>query len=239
MTGAEAIESFNIHFDRVTSFSAPGYLTAEILLFLNNAQDQFIKDRAFGKNFQPPAFEDNQKRVVDLAPLLARQTITSGVSLNTAYGSHAYTVAKSAVQSGRVLYTLGVEARVTRTNPTISAEYIKCDPMKTEYIGKFFQSATNRTHHVYPMLVETNNNWIIIGDYYTSLIDRAIIEVMRRPYPITAVMAEYNTTYAAGYMNLDPSVHQEIVDIAVHEAFLAISDQRYQAKTSQEQMNTN
>ncbi|KKP51373.1 MAG: hypothetical protein UR43_C0022G0011, partial [candidate division TM6 bacterium GW2011_GWF2_33_332] len=70
------IESFLLYYDRITSFSAPGYQTAEILVFLNNAQDDFIKDRMFGQNFQPPAFEDNQRRVADLRTIVTNLALT-------------------------------------------------------------------------------------------------------------------------------------------------------------------
>jgi hypothetical protein len=238
MTGQETIDSFKVYYDRVTSFSAPGYLDSEILLFLNNAQDQFIKDKVFGQNFQPPAFEDNQKRVVDISTLLARQTLTSGINPNTGYGPQAYTISKSAVQSGRVLYTTTLEARITRLNPTVTAGYLECIKIKTEHIGKFMHSAVNKTHHVKPKFVETNNHWIMIGDSHTTLIDGARVGVIRTPYPITAAMLEYNGTYGSGVMNLHPSVHQEIVDIAVQQALQVSSDPRWQSKVNQEQLDT-
>ena len=238
MTGAEAIEAFKIYFDRITSYSAPGYLDGEILLFLNNAQDQFIKDKTFGKDFQPPAFEDNQKRVVDILPLITRDNISSGsISANTLYGANSYQILKSAVS--RLLYTIEVEVRVTRTNPTISSEFLKCVPIKTEYIGKVTPNAVNRTHFINPKLVETDDVYIVIGDYYTSNIDNARVSHVRMPYPITVGMADYNGSYSSGYMNLNISIHQEIVDIAVKQAYQAISDPRFQTKVIEDQIKTN
>ena len=59
MTGPEILTAFDQYYDKITNFQAPGYLEAEKLLFLNNAQDDFVKERTFGENFQPPAFDDN------------------------------------------------------------------------------------------------------------------------------------------------------------------------------------
>ena len=240
MTGAEAIESFLIHYDLKTSFSAQGFLEPEILLFLNNAQDQFIKDKVFGENFQPPAFEDNQKRVVDILPLVKRAIISSGqISANTLYGSSAFEANKSALLSGRALYTSEFEIQVTRTYPTMTDEYIRCQSVKGENIGRYVAGPTNRTHFIYPKLVEEVDKYYIICDYYTSSVLNARATVIRRPYPITATSLEFDGTYGSSYMSLDTSVHQEIVDMAVEAALQTSGDKRYQTKVIEGQQNTN
>lgn len=234
------IESFLIHYDRVTSFSAPGYLTDEILLFLNNGQDQFIKDKVFGQNFQPPAFEDNQKRVVDILPLVRRSLITSGsLSPQVNYGASSYGITKLSIESGRVLYAIDIEARVTRTEPVATEQYYRCDRIKHEYVGKFTQSNTNKTHYLYPKVTEDKNYYYIICDSYTTLVDAARLTVVVMPYPITNSISDYNGTYGSGYMSLKNEVHQEIVDIAVQQALQTISDPRWQTKVNQEQIDTN
>jgi hypothetical protein len=240
MTGAETIESFLIHYDLKTSFSAQGFTNDEILLFLNNAQDQFIKDKVFGENFQPPAFDDNQKRVVDVLPLVKRAYLGySHISPNTLYGSSAYEANKSALLSGRALYTVEFEIQVTRTNPTITDKYVRCENIKVKDIGKFVASEVNRTHFIYPKLVEDVDHYYIICDYYTSSVTDARVTVILRPYPITATSFEFNGQYNVAYMSLDTSVHQEIVDMAVAAALQTSGDKRYQTKVNEDQLNTN
>lgn len=238
MTGSEIVEAFRVYFDRVTSYSAPGYTDDEALLFLNNAQDQLIKDRVFGDKFQPPAFEDNQKRVVDIVPLVARVDVSGGnVTTSTDYGPNSYKAAKSAFS--RLLYTREVEARISRTNPTVTNQYMRCRPIKTEFISKFIQNAANRTHHLEPKYVETEEYFHIIGDYYTTSIDYVRVSYIRKPYPITITIGDHDGSYDATHMNLVPSIHQEIVDLAVQQALQAISDPRWQTKVNEEQINTN
>jgi len=240
MTGAEIISAFKVYYDRVTSFSAPGYREADILLFLNNAQDQFIKDKVFGGNFQPPAFEDNQKRVVDILPLTKRALIASSqISPVTLFGVKAYGANKSAHLTGRGLYTVQFEIQVTRTNPVITEEYVRCEMIKSEHIGRFVQNAANRTHFIYPKLVEEVNKYYVICDYYTDSVLNARATVVVKPYPITAGIGEYDGTYGAGVMNLHNSVHQEIVDLAVRQALQSISDPRFQTNVAQGQIDTN
>jgi len=242
MTGAEAIESFLIHYDLKTSFSAQGFTNDEILLFLNNAQDQFIKDKVFGENFQPPAFEDNQKRVVDILPIVKRGTLSDAMGHITAaplYGATAYSVLKSEMFSNRGLYTIEFEARITRTNPTMTDEYVRCQSIKTKNLGRFVASSINRTHFLNPKVVEEDDKYYVINDYYTTSLDQVRIMVVLRPYPITAASAEFDGTYDSNHMNLDTSIHQEIVDMAVEAALQTSADKRYQTKVNEGQMNTN
>lgn len=239
MTGAEMIVAFKIYFDRITSFSAPGYKDSQILLFLNNAQDQFIKDRTFGENFQPPAFEDNQKRVVDILPLTIRDSVVGTyVVASPLYGATAYSFNKNTIGGARGLYTLELEIKVTRTNPTVTNEYVQCDRIKSENVGRFMASATNRTHFINPKWIEDANNYFIICDSHTTGTDAVRINLVRRPYPILNTSTEYTGSYAAGIMNLHMSVHQEIVDIAVQQGLQSISDPRWQTKVGQKQIET-
>ena len=240
MTGQQAIDAFRIYFDRVTSFSAPGYLDAEILLFLNNAQDQFIKDKVFGKNFQPPAFQDNEKRVVDIQPLVLKTGISSSFrSTDANYGSTAWTYSKIDILNGRVLYVLQFEVQVTRTNPILAVEWVRCQRIKDTQADKFTQSSINRTHFIKPKLLDDATRYIVLNDYYTTLNTDARIVAVRIPYPILQASTEFTGVYDAVSMNLHASIHQEIVNIAVEQALQAIADPRWQSKVTQEQIETN
>jgi hypothetical protein len=234
MTGSEMIEAFRLYYDRITSFSAPGYLDDEILIFLNNAQNDFIKERVFGKDFQPPAMDDNQKRVVDLFPLSTMANITS-VSYTTEYVG-SYNISKTSATLTNVLYTIGMSARVTRTNPDITQEYVLCRKIKIENVGRFLNSATNKTHFVSPVYIERHDGYYIIADNYTTSIDRAKIDIVRKPQTITETIADYNGTYSSGYMSLHTSVHQEIVDMAVRQALQVSQDPRWQSSVAEGQI---
>lgn len=238
MTGPEIIASFKQYYDRVTSFSAPGYIDAEILRFLNAAQDEIIDRRVFGKGFQPPGFEDMEKRVADLFSLVKYVDITYGVVYNGNYGN-SYFYPKDSVSSDRVLYTIRVDARVTRTRPTQTNEYVWCDRIRTENAGKFVSNRVNRTHFIHPKYVEDTDGYHIIVDYYTTTLDRLKFTIVLKPYPITATIGDYNIIYGASYMSLPSHVHQDIVDLAVEKAMLTTGDQRWQGKVAEGAQNTN
>lgn len=237
MTGPEIIASFKQYYDRITSFSAPGYTDTEILLFLNNAQDELIQRRVFGKNFQPPRFEEIEKRVADLFSIVRVVDVNSGITASTSYGNSWY-CAKTGVASGRVLYTIRLDARVSRTRPTLTSEYTRCRKIKTENAGRFTVSAANKTHFIHPRYLEEQEGYFIIGDYYTTNIDRVKLNVILKPYPITATISDFDNNYNSSYMSLPPWVHQEIVDIAVEKAMLTTGDQRWQAKVAENNQNT-
>ena len=189
MTGAEMIESFRIYYDRITSFSAPGYLDEEILIFLNNAQDDFVKERAFGKNWMPPALDDNAKRVADLSTLNQIAEYTPVAS--TEYGSgNTWKVDKTSLISSGYLYTIGVQAEVSRSGyPTLTQQFVECHRIKTEIASKFVNSGVNRTHFINPKHLEIFSSpvpvVILIGDSHTTDIHTARISFIAKPTVIS------------------------------------------------------
>ena len=236
MTGPEILFAFDQYYDKITNFQAPGYLEAEKLLFLNNAQDDFVKERTFGENFQPPAFDDNEKRVADIRPLvkLNNWSLTGAAQ----YGTNAKYV-KPFDEDPTFLYLWKVSARVTRTNPVVSAEYIPCRRIKLEEAEGFKDTVFNRTWFKNPVYFDGRDiGLVVIADYYTTTMDYVNAEYVRQPYPITSTMAEFNGTFAAGYMSLEPHIHQEIVDLAVRQAMSVSKDQRYQTQIAEGQIKS-
>ena len=65
---------FKIGIDKTDSFNSANFLTEEIDLYLSDAQEEFIEQRAYGNNFKRESLEETQKRVKDL------QSITTNVN---------------------------------------------------------------------------------------------------------------------------------------------------------------
>lgn len=236
MTGPEAKEAFLIYYDRVTSFAAPGYEDEEIYQFLSDAQLEFVKERTFGLSNLPPKFDENEKRVADLFPLIETSSIIT-TSSAVAYGN-AYSVQKSDSGLTRPLYTFRVEARLTRSGyPEIATlSLVECERISNKNAAKFRSNTFNKPHFVKPKWYETNKYYIVIADAYTTSLTGLMINYVKNPYPISADSAEYNGTYTSQFMNLHESTHKEIVDLAVKNALQVIGDPRWQTKTQQEQM---
>ena len=235
MTGSQMLNAFDIYWDKITNLSAAPYIESEKLLFLNNAQDEFVKERAFGRNFQPPAFDDNQKRVADLRTLL--QYNTYAASVLAIYGNSV--AVNIYFNDPTFQYLFKVDVRVTRTNPTITAAYIPATLISMEDVGKFRASGFNRLWFKNPVYFTSRDGLIfIIGDYYTTTMDNVALTYLRKPVLITSVIGDYNGFYLSDHMSLESNVHQEIVEIAVREAKEASQDPRYQTSLAERQINT-
>jgi hypothetical protein len=222
MTVDQMIESFLLYYDRITSFSAPGYETSEILIFLNNAQDDFIKDRMFGSNFQPPAFEDNQRRVADLRALVKIGGLV--YQSNDTYGARQYILPTD------FMFAVKALAVCTRTGyPSISSsEYIECNFIKSEEIGKFVNTTYNKTHFLKPYVSIAGTLVHLIVDRFTSNTELTLY-YLQKP----TVLIE------GGSCDLSTHTHQEIVDMAVRQALQAIQDPRWTSSVQEEKIKSN
>jgi hypothetical protein len=217
----QMIEAFDIHYDRISSFSSPGYEVDEKLIFLNYAQGQFVKDRMFGEKFQPPAFEDNSKRVADLRTLVKPASLFFN-SIDPV-GAALYTLPTD------FLYPINANALCTRTNYPIvtSGEYFDCQTIKTEHKLKFINSTTNRTHFIKPKVV-------IAGTFLELIVDRftTVTEVLLN------YIVEPTELIEGGTCDLPEHTHDEILDIAVMVALQTIQDPRLITKIQTEMAKT-
>ena len=229
------IDAFLQYYDRITNFSAKGYEESEILLFLNNAQDEFVKERVFGKNFQPPAFDDNEKRVADIRPLIQSAPISTAVS-----GIYGNSIRTDPYNSDpRFIYLVSMDVQLSRTNPTITQKYIPCREISIIDAGRFRATEFNKLWFKKPVYFGTRDDGIhIIGDYYTSFYDYARVNYVSQPWAITASSQEFDGTYADTWMSLEPQTHQEIVDIAVRHAMQSQQDPRWQTQIGEQKIKT-
>lgn len=67
---------FKVGVDKTDSFNSANFQPEEIDLYLSDAQEQFVEQRAYGNNFKRMSLEETQKRVKDL------QSITYNAVIN-------------------------------------------------------------------------------------------------------------------------------------------------------------
>ena len=222
MTVNEMIISFSQYYDKMTNLAAPGYEDSEILLFLNNGQDSFIKARTFGDNFQPPAFENNQKRVADLRPLVT--------VFNTESFTDDSSYAKARILSipAALMFVLSMTAKVTRTEPVVAAAYAGCDFIRREDAVKFDVTGLNKPFFLRPKFFIEGSGATIMVDAYTE-------NYCKASYPCELTYIKIPTALiAGGSCDFEDYTHQEIVDIAVREAMQVSQDQRFETKVIEE-----
>ena len=231
------ILSFDQYYDKIANLSAPGYTAVEKLRFLNNAQDEFVTEKTFGKNFQPPAFDQNEKRVADIRLLLWTAVHTSLDSTN--YGGSIYVPTYYVNPSVRFL--LKVEVELSRTNPTITISYLTATKISINDVSKFQSTEFNRTWFKNPVYFNASNGFLfVMVDYYTTLATYGNVRVthVRKPQAITEVIADYTGVYSINYLSIESHLHQDIVAKAVRHAMGTSGDQRYQIQAVEQQLKT-
>jgi len=76
MTVNEMHTQFKVGVDKTDSLNSANFTIAEIDLYLSDAQEQFIEQRAYGNNAKRETVEETQKRVKDLQSLVKNSQIT-------------------------------------------------------------------------------------------------------------------------------------------------------------------
>lgn len=76
MTVDEMHLQFKIGVDKTDSFNSANFTTAEIDIYLSDAQEQFIEQRAYGNNVKKESVEETQQRVKNLQSIVRNATIT-------------------------------------------------------------------------------------------------------------------------------------------------------------------
>lgn len=222
------IEYFKIYWDKVANLAAPGYQDAEILILLNNSQDDFIKERAFGEGFRPPAFEDNQKRVSDLDDILLTDPITNFVAVVYWANCTSVLLTGAGDLTETFLYYIGSRSQVTRTEPAITTGWVDNRYIKHEDIDRFVATGFNVPWYENPVCWIAGNYLLIMHDSFTTGFGDATHDVsityLRQPTAITAL---------ADCM-LAPHTHQEIVHMAVYTAIKIQQGSRISAMTNYE-----
>lgn len=225
VVGSTMITWFNQYYDKETNLAAPGYEDFEVLVFLNNARDTWIKDRMFGKGFSGPGFEDNEKRVTDLGPFITSYTFTYDDYGDGVPFSNCRTYQPKS--NLNVLYTISLEVQVTRSYPVVTKEWAHCDFIKNIDAAKFDVTPFNKPFFLRPkyFVAGANKYHVLCDAYTTDFMNVATTHYLRARWiektaPITA-----GSPFVYG-----DTIAMEIVNIAVREAMQVAQDQRFETK---------
>ena len=72
--------AFKQGIDKFDSLNYPDFQTDQIELILNQAQDQFVKQRYGGNNLKKQSFEETQKRTEDLKNVVVNSVVTTVIN---------------------------------------------------------------------------------------------------------------------------------------------------------------
>lgn len=246
LTALQMKDNFLILYDKVTNLAAPGYEDNEISFYLTKAQDQLVKRYYNYKgNKYKEGFEETEKRRKDLSELIRHTDIdctnlTTGTSPASTNGI-LVDLPTDADGNNVVLYTLREEVviqnatdscyadgTILEVKPVTHDEYTANirNPFKKPDITKVwrldFSSAANGA---------SRHELITDGSYEVQTYK---LRYLKQPSNIVV-----DSTVGGNNVDceLNDSMHQEIVDVAVRIASGITDHPSYQIKLNEEQQS--
>jgi hypothetical protein len=221
MTAQEMILNFRVNVDKTNSLSVASFDDVEIYLWLNKAQERFVKTRYTGNNLHRVGFEQNQKRMDDLSALIRRVDI---LPVPTVVGYSNSDSPNSFFFPMPLDYMLSINERadITETNCKITRN-VGVYPVTTDTLNDLLNSPFSphilkggRTKPL-RLMINNHNELITDGNYSINLF---IMRYIKIPAPIDG----------DSDCELREHTHQEIVDMAAAMAIENIESSRWQSK---------
>lgn len=196
MTTSEMIKLFKLKYDAAGSSAAPDFIDTEIIEFLNNAQLSIVDLLHAQKNF------------VLLATLIRTVTDPTGDSTGLSYPNKYFRISKTALPEYR--YYIRSNSRIIRESKSL---FVNHDYIPIDLLYRFLKTGNNIPRFNRCVVFDdSNNNLVIMGDGYVTGIENIFITYLKNPTLITPSITS----------ELDSSLHEKIVEIAVDEAVKSI-----------------
>ena len=226
MNGNEFEERFDVLFNNITSNQAPGLNVYEKDVFLTKGQDEVIKDYFNPKgNKYGEGFDGNQKRQIDFSMITKASTVSS-------FGTALYDLrsnSKSAALPTDIMMIVGEKVIVTRGESSVelvvkALTYDEYDRLMSKHFKRPLRDQAWRLINY----DSANKADLIVGP--VDVITSYSIRYVKRPKPIITSNLDGLTidgyTYGTGTnqsngCELDPSLHEEILQRAVELAKIA------------------
>lgn len=228
MTIQEMHYQFKIGLDKVDSLSSPNFIPEEIDIFLNNAQEQFISQRAFSNNPKKEGLEETQKRVDDLKNIISNYNTTTFTTTVDNKPNGVFVALPSDYR-----HAIQEEATVSYTdcNSTTQTEQAEIIPINHDEYNRIIRDPFKKPDKeiIYRLGFEpaASERFEIISGPSTTL-TTYVLRYIRNPQQL-----RYGTQYQTPTTDLDCELslhtHREIVALAVKNALEDIESQRWQS----------
>lgn len=237
MTPAEFKTYVETTYDSINNSAAPGYIDSEINVFLNAAQERYVKKLYnASSNLGDVGFEETEKRSKDLSELKRFAIIAPGVAgdypngvIYTLPSDYLWTIAERVSltynNACNVSETAVVEVKPIREgyyNSNISNPYQKPGSDKVWRLDKVRATTSAVLSVANPKRHELiAGPGMTLGNYHVSY--------LKYPKAIDVTQA------VTGYCELDPAVHRTIADEAVTLMLEAARQPRFQTSIIRDQ----
>lgn len=237
MTPAEFKTYVETTYDSINNFAAPGYEDDEINVFLNAAQERYVKKLYnANSNLGDVGFEETEKRSKDLSELKRFANITPGVA-----GDYPNGVVYDLPEA--LWWTLAERVDLTYTNACGVATEASTDvkPIREGYYNSNIKNPYQKpsSELVWRIdkvrtdinaelgLTNPKRHELISGDGMT--LGTYYVSYMKYPKAIDVTQA------TTGYCELDPAVHRTIADEAVVLMLEAARQPRFRTSIMKDQ----
>jgi hypothetical protein len=233
MTAAEMKTEFLVGYDKITNFAAPGYTDSEISKFLNDSQERFLKKNYGDLNKYRTSYEETEKRSKDLSELKRFSTIstfTAGNHPNSFFAELPENIVWATKEE--------VEINITDCHGDTSTKRVGVFPVSDDYYNVNIENpfkkpdATvvwrmdfSRTDDTQVVSSTNSKRHELVTD--GSTINKYYLTYLKYPQTIDVT----NSVDC----ELDPSVHKEIVEMAISIALETSQEPRYQTQKQEEQ----
>ena len=225
MTALEMHQAFTQGLQRVDANAYDFMTNEEIDLWLNRAQERFIKDRAFiTGDVRRVGFEGNQKRLDDIRTLVVQDYTDTWVALTGAQWMQADLPAD-------YLYLVNLRADMyfDRCGAVTTASEETIMPVRVVDNAEVYFMNRNpfaKSNIDSPLATVSENDIRVYQDGESFILKGIYADYIRIPASIDLSLSQD--------CELAEHTHQEIVDIAVKNVLEAIESPRYQTNSAEQ-----
>lgn len=215
----EMHEAVKLGLDKSSSLELPAFEPEEIDYWLNEAQTQVVKQKAFGNNFRGEGFEGSVKRIEDLTTLVV---VSEELSLlpHPFYSNVKY-IPISSITTASTVYMFFVGATVKFTESLTVMETI---PIKHEEIRNLIETDFNTPYIKHPFIYFYDNKIGFIYDPYKE-VDSTFIKFIKKPKKLVRTTP---SGYETNVCELPEQSHPEVVALTVNILLENIESERQQ-----------
>jgi len=210
MTGNEMITQFSLNYGQDLSPDVMGIETAEILVFLNQAVDDLVRDLYNAGNLIPLSI------LLERGTGYAASSLANGIGNSTSYNASSI--------SEQFQYYVTSRIKVTKTFPLITSEWVT-NELVSVVSDKYIQTAYNKPmfQRCKVMKIQSSSelSFLVVFDSYTTSVTDFMLEYLRIHTPIVASDTEFE---------LDSSLHPDIIKRAVTLVLETVQSQRVQTQ---------
>lgn len=237
MTSAEMEKEFSILYDKITSFSAPGYEDDEKSIFLTKAQERVVLSLLNPlKNSVHEGFEETEVRRKDL------QALVKGATLTVASASQVGVLPNGKFYDlpSDCLYVISEEIITSSPIPCKNNIRVRVKPITHDFYSINKDNPwkkPNYLQNVWRLDYSTNKHEIITDGTFS--VASYEIRYIKKLQPI--IIGANTVDGATGPLNceLNNIIHKRIVEVAVQIATGVTTPELYQIKTIEQKQGEN